>query len=88
VLVQIPQPERYAIHKLIVADRMQSGPNALKSGKDRAQAAFLIAALAEDRPDELRAAYEITKGTGPKWEMRLDRTLQKMPESRAILEGL
>ena len=88
VLVQIPQPERYAIHKLIVADRRQGGPNALKSAKDRAQAAFLIEALAQDRPDELREAYAIAKATGPKWDMRLDRTLQKMPETQAILRDL
>lgn len=88
VLVQIPQPERYAIHKLIVADRRQGGPNALKSVKDRAQAAFLIAALAEDRPDELREAYEVAMATGPKWETRLTRSLAKMDETRAILARL
>jgi len=55
-LVQIPQSERCAIHKLIVADRRRGGPDALKSGKDRRQAAFLIRVLAEDRPEELRDA--------------------------------
>ena len=88
VLVQIPQPERYAIHKLIVADRRQGGPNALKSGKDRAQAAFLIRALAEDRPDELREAYDIARATGPKWKMRLENTLKKMSDTQAILENI
>jgi hypothetical protein len=39
VLVQIPRPEAYAIHKLIVADRRGAGPDRLKSRKDRAQAA-------------------------------------------------
>ncbi|MEM9969282.1 MAG: GSU2403 family nucleotidyltransferase fold protein, partial [Pseudomonadota bacterium] len=88
VLVQIPQPERFAIHKLIVADRRQGGPDAIKSTKDRAQAAFLIAALAEDRPDELREAYEIACETGPRWAMRLDNTLRKMSETRDILLAL
>jgi hypothetical protein len=37
-LVQIPRPERFAIHKLIVADRRRSGPSKLKARKDRAQA--------------------------------------------------
>ncbi|WP_371932344.1 GSU2403 family nucleotidyltransferase fold protein [Roseibium sp. MMSF_3361] len=40
VLVQVPRPERFAIHKLIVADRRQHGPDALKAHKDRAQAAL------------------------------------------------
>ena len=35
VLVQIPRPKRFAIHKLIVADRRRGGPDALKSVKDR-----------------------------------------------------
>jgi len=53
VLVQVPRPERFAIHKLIVADRRRGGPDELKSRKDRAQAAFLIEVLAEDRPEDL-----------------------------------
>ncbi len=53
ILIQIPRPEAFAIHKLIVANRRRGGPDALKSEKDRRQAAFLIEALAEDRPDEL-----------------------------------
>lgn len=88
VLVQIPQPERYAIHKLIVADRRQGGPDALKSRKDRAQATFLIKALAEDRPDELREAYAVARDNGPRWQMRLDNSLQRLPEMRALLESL
>ncbi|TMV84189.1 hypothetical protein FGG78_21990, partial [Thioclava sp. BHET1] len=58
VLVQIPRPERFAIHKLIVANRRQGGPDQLKSRKDRAQAGFLIEILSQDRPDELAEAYE------------------------------
>ena len=57
VLIPIPRPERFVIHKLIVADRRRGGPDALKSVKDRAQSTFLIRALAKDRPDELRDAY-------------------------------
>ncbi len=51
VLAQIPQPEHFAIHKLIVADRRQ-GRDWLKTEKDRRQARFLIEALAEDRPED------------------------------------
>ncbi|MFD2741474.1 GSU2403 family nucleotidyltransferase fold protein [Sulfitobacter aestuarii] len=34
-LVQIPRPERFAVHKLIVADRRRSDPSRLKARKDR-----------------------------------------------------
>ncbi len=57
VLVHIPRPEAYAVHKLIVANR-RAGPDQLKFRKDRAQAALFIEALSQDRPDELREAYE------------------------------
>lgn len=75
VLVQIPQPERHAIHKLIVADRRRPGDDALKSKKDRRQAAFLIEVLAQDRPDELRDAYEDALSRGRKWRSRVDASL-------------
>jgi hypothetical protein len=87
VLVQIPRPEAYAVHKLIVANR-RSGPDALKSRKDRAQAALLIEALAEDRPDELREAYEDAMGRGPQWRAHIGATLKRMPETAAKLAAL
>jgi hypothetical protein len=88
VLVQIPRPEAYAIHKLIVANRRQAGPDQLKSRKDRAQAALLIEALAEDRPDELREAYEDALSRGPAWGHHIARSLQRLPETAALLATL
>jgi len=88
VLVQIPQPERFAIHKLIVADRRRAGTDALKSHKDRRQAAFLIEILAEDRPDELKDAYEDALSRGPKWRDRIKASLDRMPDTAALLGGL
>lgn len=87
VLVRIPRPERYAVHKLIVADR-RAGRDALKARKDLAQAAFLIRALAEDRPDDLAEAYADARAAGPRWRDRLDASLARLPEMRAVLEGV
>ena len=87
VLVQVPRPERFAIHKLIVAARRR-GDDHLKSSKDRAQAAFLIEALAEDRPDDLREAYADAKSLGPRWRERLNESLKRMPESAEKLGAL
>lgn len=87
VLVQIPRPEAYAIHKLIVADR-RKGPDQLKSRKDRAQAALLIEALAEDRPDELREAYDDAMERGPQWRAHIEATLKRMPDTAAKLAAL
>lgn len=88
VLVQIPQPDRFAIHKLIVADRRRSGQDALKSEKDRLQAAFLINILAEDRPEDLHDAYHAARDAGSHWRARLDATLERMPHIKTILAAL
>lgn len=88
VLVQIPRPERFAIHKLIVADRRHGGPDQLKARKDRAQAEFLIAVLAEDRPDELAEAYEDALARGPRWRHRIQASLKRIPETAERLSAL
>lgn len=85
VLVQIPRPERYAVHKLIVATRRQAGIDSLKARKDRAQAAFLIEVLAQDRPDELAEAYAEARDNGPRWRERLDLSLARLPQTAALL---
>ena len=85
VLVQIPRPERFAIHKLIVADRR---PDQAKARKDRGQAAFLISVLAEDRPDDLLEAFEEARSRGPRWRDRIAASLARMPETAEILHGL
>jgi hypothetical protein len=88
VLVQIPRPERFAIHKLIVADRRRAGPDQGKARKDRGQAAYLIAVLAEDRPDDLREAYQDVLSRGPRWRERIESSLNRLPETQAILNAL
>jgi hypothetical protein len=88
VLVQIPRPERFAIHKLIVADRRQGGPDQAKSRKDRGQAAFLIEVLAQDRPDDLLDALQDARSRGPRWRERIDASLKRMPDSAEILSGM
>jgi len=85
ILVRLPRPERFAIHKLIVADRRAGGPDSLKSRKDRAQAELLIAILAEDRPGDLREAYEDALSRGPRWRERLERSLKRSPGTAGIL---
>jgi len=57
ILVQVPTPARFALHKLLVAgSRPPSGRT--KSAKDVLQAAQLIEVLTADRPGELNAAWQ------------------------------
>jgi len=57
VLVNVPQPARYALHKLIIAIRRPPTDDA-KRRKDIRQAESLIKVLSEHRPDDLREAWE------------------------------
>lgn len=68
VLVNVPRPGRYAIHKLIVASRRHTsttGPS--KAGKDRAQAAALLDVLLSDLPGEITLAWKALLARGKGW---------------------
>lgn len=66
ILVKVPDPARFAIHKLIVADRR--GDKNPKSIKDRMQARQLVDVLSEDRPDDLFEALDNAMGRGKAWK--------------------
>lgn len=87
VLVQIPRPERFAVHKLIVADRRLEGPDSLKAVKDRLQAEFLINILATDRPDDLRDAIEDALSRGKRWRERMTASVARTPSLKKTLDG-
>jgi hypothetical protein len=61
ILVNVPQPERYAVHKLIVAERRTASAIA-KRRKDLHQASSLFDALAEHRAHDLAAAWNEAYG--------------------------
>ncbi len=63
-LVAVPSPARFALHKLLVS-QTRSVIQQTKSGKDLHQAALLIEALAEDRPDDLEHAALAFAESGP-----------------------
>ncbi|MBL8701049.1 MAG: hypothetical protein JNK67_21925 [Alphaproteobacteria bacterium] len=70
VPILVPDPSRYALHKLIVAaDRPAAA--ATKRRKDVAQAEELIQALAEDQPDELRVAAKAITARGGAYVKKL-----------------
>jgi hypothetical protein len=87
VLVQIPRPERYAVHKLIVSQRRHGVANP-KVKKDLLQADALIRTLAEDRPGELRLAYQTARDNGPSWRTALDSALAMRPAIASHIAAL
>ena len=69
VLVNIPDPARYALHKLLVyADRL--GRNPLKANKDLRQAAAVIELLGEFRRDAVLRHWQDLLDRGPGWRSR------------------
>jgi hypothetical protein len=87
VLVQAPRPERYAIHKLIVAQRR--GPDAaIKAAKDLAQARDLIEVLLQDRPGLLDQALEDARARGPGWRAAITASLKQRPAIASLLSQL
>jgi hypothetical protein len=87
VLVKIPRPERFAIHKLIVADRRREGPDSMKARKDLMQAEILITVLSEDRPADLIEAFDDAISRGPHWRRRLEASLKKAPQIEALIKA-
>ena len=57
VLVNIPSPARFSMHKLWISEKRPAAFQA-KAKKDRIQAEQLIEVLSEDRPDDLREAWD------------------------------
>lgn len=88
VLVNVPQPARCAVHKLIVAIRRNETAGE-KAAKDIRQAAELITVLAELRPDELEEAWAEARNRGRSWATALDRGARRLPkEARAKLKDI
>ena len=86
VLVRIPRPEKFAVHKLIVSDRRRDGSDSLKARKDLMQASLLIRILAEDRPRDLADAYLDAKTRGRRWKQHLENSLKRAPETRELIQ--
>ncbi len=78
--VRTPSPERFAVHKLLVAARRPADPaSRAKAKKDLEQAALLARVLARDRPEELQDAWEELRARGPAWRKAADRGRKGLP---------
>lgn len=77
VLVRVPRPARFALHKLYTAAERPAF-EAAKAGKDRRQAAALLEVLAADRPDDLGEAWSaLAHRTSAR--RRIERELARLP---------
>lgn len=78
VLVNVPDPARYALHKLWLAGRRPVAEQT-KAAKDLRQAAGVLEVLLEDRPGDLPSAWE-SLARRPAALAKVEKTLERLPE--------
>ena len=91
VSVVIPSPERFAVHKLIVATRRRSdGTSDLKRSKDVRQAALLIEALSlTRRKDDLADAWGEAWERGEAWREAMTSGVSMLPtDAQGLLAAI
>lgn len=86
VLVNIPRPDRFAIHKLIVAAERKIAEVA-KINKDIRQANVLVQYYLDFRPDELAETCKEAGESGPGWKRRLRSGISKLKKINPIAAG-
>lgn len=98
VYVNVPAPERFALHKLIVARRRKLG--LAKIEKDLRQAESLLNVLIQKHPYELRNVWKEAVERGKKWQRLIgeglglidadirDYTLKTVGAPRSVIPGL
>ena len=74
VLVNLPNPARFAFHKLIIS-RERAAALQVKAAKDLSQASALFSVLAEDRPGDILLAYEAIAARGQFWLGKLKKVM-------------
>lgn len=78
IMVTIPRPARYAVHKLIIAQRRDPG-NHLKRSKDLEQARIILEALRTADPFAIEDALEEARGMGDEgWAKPIARSLSEL----------
>jgi len=82
-LVNVPSPERYAVHKMIVSTLSRtSGESAVKADKDLVQSGILIEALIlKGRHDDLADVLREAVQRGAAWKDRLKRSAARLDEA-------
>jgi len=88
VVVNIPHPTRFAVHKLLVCSE-RSGSFAAKSAKDLVQVGSLLTVLGERMPHTLKDAVDDAASRGRGWKKNLTIGMQMLarqyPEAAALI---
>lgn len=80
IFANVPAPQRYAVHKLMIASLRRAG--VAKREKDLRQVDALLQLLLDMRPYELKSAWQEAYERGKEWRRLLDRGLEALPAPR------
>lgn len=91
ILVSVPDPARFAFHKLIVATARPAAMHA-KRDKDVRQASEVLSVLIEERPGDIELAWEALESRGGRWITHARQGLKELERSapevaQRLLEG-
>ena len=78
-MVNVPDPARFALHKLIVSDRRAKSSRAKKE-KDLAHACALLDWLVDNEPEWLQDAWQSLETRGPSWVHAAQTSFGKIPQ--------
>jgi hypothetical protein len=78
VLVNVPQPARFGLHKLMVSQEREITAHS-KVQKDLMQAAQLLTVILDERPGDFLLAWEEIKKRGGGWIKRIRKVLSSPP---------
>lgn len=84
ILVTVPQPGKFAIHKLIISQERELTAHD-KVEKDIMQAAQVISVLSDDRPGDLLMALDEIKLRGEGWVKRVEIGISKLKASYPLI---
>lgn len=78
VLVRVPDPARFAVHKLILHQIRKERAKAIK---DLVQARALVGAMRANDPGRLEAAITKASRRGPKWKRLVEKGLRLVQDT-------
>ncbi|MDZ7751827.1 MAG: GSU2403 family nucleotidyltransferase fold protein [Gammaproteobacteria bacterium] len=88
ILVNVPDPARFALHKIVTAQRRAVHEHA-KTHKDRAQASQMLEFLLQERPGDLSMAIKATMERPRSFQVQLSKGIGRLEvETREALLAL
>jgi hypothetical protein len=78
ILVNVPNPARFALHNLVIAQRRPAATQT-KALKDILQARELLSVLVQDRPGDVRLAWEAASVLPQRFQSQLAQGLRRLP---------